>query len=60
MNYEELHWCGDMLLGDINVSDQENVIGLYRINKFPQILIYMDIENEKIYKVELDEYYEEV
>ena len=53
MDYSKLHWCSDCYGEDIG-KDEIDIVGLYILNDFPNIRMYIDIDKNEIIKVWLE------
>lgn len=57
LDYNKLHWYSDWmyseLFGGVDESD-DVVVGLYAIKDFPNIHMYIDMENQKIIDAWID------
>lgn len=58
MDYSKLHWWSDFLYSethDRRVSEEDDrTVGLYTMKDFPEIRLYIDIENDKVLEVWLE------
>lgn len=54
MNYSKLHWWSDWS-GDEIGYDEALVVGLYSLIDFPEIHMYIDVDNDVIIDVWVEE-----
>lgn len=60
MDYSKLHWHSDFMLSEILGIDYDDMVddraaGCYSLMSFPEINMYIDVENNKILEVWLEE-----
>lgn len=58
MNYSKLHWYSDWMYSEIygepESEEGDTVVGYYSVIDFPEINMYIDVENNRILEVWLD------
>lgn len=58
MDFTKLHWNSDFMRSEIYGecdSEEDFVIGIYTLIDFPEITLYINVEEGKIIEVFLDE-----
>ena len=57
MDYSKLNWIGDFMFSEMydNETDNDFIVGIYRIKDFPNIILHINIEESKIIEVLLED-----
>lgn len=58
MNYSNYHWIGDFTkseMFDLRNEEEDVAIGIYKLIDFPEVILHIDIENDKVLEVLLEE-----